>query len=47
METRRNPTTYEQERHTPLPSRNHGFIQAIITGELLRYRDEYTSFSEC
>jgi Uma2 family endonuclease len=46
METTQDPTTYGQERDKPSPSRNHGFIQAIITGEFLRYRDEYTSFSE-
>jgi len=46
METTQERTTYEKERDKPLPSRNHGFIQAIITGELLRYRDDYTSFSE-
>ncbi|MFB6272140.1 MAG: Uma2 family endonuclease [Salinibacter sp.] len=46
METTQEPTTYEQERDKPLPSRNHGFIQAILTGELLRYREQYTAFSE-
>lgn len=46
METTQGPTTYEKERDKPLPSRNHGFIQAIITAELLPYRDEHTSFSE-
>lgn len=46
METVQKETDYEQARDKPLPSRNHGFIQAVITGELLRYRDKYTSFSE-
>lgn len=46
METAQKRTTYEQERDKPLPSRNHGFIQAVITGELLRYREKYTAFSE-
>jgi len=39
-------TDYEQERGKPLPSRNHGYLQALITGELLRYRDEFTPFGE-
>lgn len=46
METVQKETDYEQARDKPLPSRNHGFIQAVVTGELLRYRGEYTSFSE-
>ena len=46
METTQERTTYEQERDKPLPSLNHGFLQAIITGELLRYREKYTPFSE-
>mgnify|MGYP006295755817 CR=1 FL=1 len=46
METTQDPTTYEQERGKPLPSLNHGFVQAVITGELLRYQEKYTAFSE-
>jgi Uma2 family endonuclease len=39
-------TDYEQSRDKPLPSRNHGYIQALITGAILRYREEYTPFGE-
>ena len=39
-------TDYEQSRDKPLPSRNHGYIQALITGAILRYRDDYTPFGE-
>ena len=46
METTQERTTYEQERDKPLPSLNHGFLQAVITGELLGHREKYTSFSE-
>ena len=46
METTQERTTYGQERDKPLPSLNHGFLQAVITGELLRHREKYTSFSE-
>jgi Uma2 family endonuclease len=37
---------YEKERGKPLPSRNHGYVQALITGAILRYRDNYTPFGE-
>lgn len=39
-------TDYEQSRDKPLPSRNHGYIQALITGAILRFRDTYTPFGE-
>ncbi len=37
---------YEQERGKPLPSRNHGYLQATITGAILEYRDQFTPFGE-
>ena len=40
------PPDYKQERGKPVPSRNHGYVQALITGAILRYRDEYTPFGE-
>jgi Uma2 family endonuclease len=39
-------TDYELSRDKPLPSRNHGYIQALITGAILRFRDKYTPFGE-
>lgn len=46
MDTVTEQTDYEQERGKPLPSRNHGYIQATITGAILEYRDSYTPFGE-
>jgi Uma2 family endonuclease len=46
METTREQTDYEKERGKPMPSLNHGIVQAMITGVFLAYRDEYTPVSE-
>ena len=37
---------YERERGKPLPSFNHGTIQALVIGELLKHRDEFSIVSE-
>ncbi|PSR01993.1 MAG: hypothetical protein BRD47_04455, partial [Bacteroidetes bacterium QS_8_68_28] len=37
---------YEKERGKPLPSFNHGTIQALVIGELLKHRDEFSIVSE-
>jgi len=39
------PLTYEEERGKPMPSFNHGSIQANLIGEFLRHR-EYRVVSE-
>jgi Uma2 family endonuclease len=39
------PSSYEQERGKPMPSENHGIVQANLTGEFLKHR-EYRVISE-
>ncbi len=39
-------TDYEKERNKPLPSRNHGYVQFLLSGTLHAYRDQYTIASE-
>ena len=39
------PLTYEEERGKPMPSYNHGIIQANLIGEFLKHR-EYRVVSE-
>jgi len=47
METTQDQTAYEQERGKPMPSRNHGFVQAMILGAVLPpYFSDYTPYSE-
>jgi len=38
-------TSYEQERGKPMPSENHGTVQANLIGEFLKHR-EYRTISE-
>ena len=38
---------YELERHKPMPSKNHGYIQSNLITELnISYRNEFTLLSE-
>jgi Uma2 family endonuclease len=46
METTREQTAYEQERGKPMPSFNHGFVQAMITGVLLDQQDDLMVVNE-
>lgn len=39
-------TDYEKTRDKPLPSRNHGYVQFLISGALHPYRRQYTIASE-
>ena len=39
------PLTYEEERGKPLPSYNHGAVQANLIGEFIRQR-EFRAVSE-
>lgn len=39
-------TEYERDRGKPLPSLNHGYLQAALTSALFAYRDTYTITSE-
>lgn len=44
-ETLDRPLTYEEERGKPMPSSNHGAVQANLIGEFLKHRD-YRVYSE-
>lgn len=46
METLEMLSEYELERGKPMPSINHGVIQARLIGAFLRYEDQYTVASE-
>ena len=46
MEAVLTPTDYETERGKPVPSLNHGVVQAFLIASLLRYREKYTIVSE-
>jgi Uma2 family endonuclease len=46
METVKTLSTYELERGKPMPSRNHGIVQAFLVGAFLAFADQYTIMSE-
>jgi Uma2 family endonuclease len=39
-------TEYELERGKPMPSKNHGLIQALLIATFFRFADRYTILSE-